>query len=104
MFITDTQTYGIEQQGKLFSVVDYSKTVKTFSKVLTAKEEKELAATGNLPEGVTVKEQYAVVAQFPVKRMAEQFISSKKEKVTDNTYGIFKSKAQYQLAKKLLFS
>lgn len=104
MFIAENKTYGIEKQGSTFAVVDYSKTVKTFSKVLTKKEEKELELTGNLPEGVTVKEVYAVVAQFPTERLAKQFAATNKDKVTDVTYGVFKSKAQYQLAKKLLFS
>lgn len=103
MFITEKKVYGIEKQGKTFAVVDYSKTVKTFSKVLTKKEEKELEVTGRLPEGITAKEHYAIVAQFATRKLAEQFIKANKDKVGDSTYGIFKSRAQYQLAKKLLF-
>lgn len=103
MFITDKKVYGIEKQGKTFAVVDYSETVKTFSKVLTKKEEKELEVTGRLPEGVTAKKHYTIVAQFATRKLAEQFIAANKDKVSDSTYGIFKSRAQYQLAKRLLF-
>lgn len=103
MFITDKKAYGIERQGRTFVVVDYSKTVTTFSKVLTKKEEKELEITGRLPDGVTAKEHYAIVAQFATRKLAEQFIAANKDKVSDSTYGIFKSRAQYQLAKKILF-
>lgn len=94
--------YGTEKQGNLVAVIDYSKKEKVFSKVLTKKAMELYEGTGYLPEGVTVTEQYVVVEHFPTLNEANNFIKAGCKKKPDNHYGIFKSKAQYQLAKKLV--
>ena len=98
----DKANFGTEKHGNVIAVVDYTRKEKQFNKVLTLEEQKEFDETGNLPEGVTVKEVYPVVETFSTKQEAEAFIARGCKKKTDHGYGIFKSKAQYRLAKKLV--
>lgn len=93
--------YGIEKQGKLIAVIDYSTKEKVFSRVLTKKATKLFEETGYLPEGVKVIKKYPTVETFSTEQEAKQFIASGCKKKVDKQYGIFKSRAQYQLAKKL---
>lgn len=94
--------YGTEKQGKVIAVVDYTVKIKQFSKVLTKKEQEAFDQTGYLPEGVTVKEVYPVIETFSNQQEAETFIARGCKKKPDLGFGIFKSKAQYRLAKKLV--
>ncbi|WP_368264079.1 hypothetical protein [Enterococcus innesii] len=98
----DKANFGTEKQGKVIAVVDYTRKEKQFSKVLTLEEQKEFDETGNLPEGVTVKEVYPVVETFSTKQEAEAFIARGGKRKPDHGFGVFKSKAQYRLAKKLV--
>lgn len=94
--------YGTEKHGKLIAVVDYSNKVKQFSKVLTKQERKAFDETGAIPFGVTVKTVYEVVETFSTKQEADVFIAKGCDKKPESSTGIFKSKAQYRLAKKLV--
>lgn len=94
--------YGTEKHGKVIAVVDYTVKTKQFSKVLTKKEQEAFDQTGYLPEGVTVKEVYPVIETFSNQQEAEAFIARGCKKKPDLGFGIFKSKAQYRLAKKLV--
>ena len=93
---------GTEKQGNLIAVVDYTKKENIFSKVLTKKAKDEFNKTGNLPFGVTVKEVHPVIETFNTKQEADHFIKKGLKSIEDKSYGIFKSKAQYQLAKKTI--
>lgn len=96
--------YGTEKHGNVIAVVDYTVKVKQFSKLLTKKEQEAFDATGYLPFGVTVKEVFQVVETFNTQQEAEAFIARGCKKKPETGLGIFKSKAQYRLAKKLLAS
>lgn len=90
------------KQGSLVAVVNYSNPVEVFSRVLTKQAKELYIATGALPEGVTVKTQFEVVDHFPTLHEANNFISSGCKKKDPVDYGIFKNKAQYRKAKKLI--
>lgn len=93
---------GTVKQGKLVAVIDYTEKVNVFSRVLTKKEAELFESTGSLPAEVTVKKEFPVVEHFPTVHEAKQFIKAGGKKKADVQYGIFKSKAQWQLAKKLV--
>ncbi|MEG0121931.1 hypothetical protein [Enterococcus sp.] len=93
--------YGTEKQGNVIAVVDYTVKVNQFNKLLTKKEQEDFEATGNLPEGVTVKEVHPVLETFSTKQEADAFISAGCKKKPDHGFGVFKSRAQYKLARKL---
>lgn len=94
--------YGTEKHGNVIAVVDYTVKEKQFSKLLTKREQESFDATGYLPEGVTVTEVHPVVETFPTVQEAKVFIASGCKKKPDYGYGVFKSKAQYKLARKLV--
>lgn len=94
--------YGTEKQGNVFAVVDYTVKVKQFSKLLTKKEQEAFEATGYLPDGVTVKEVYPIIETFRTKQEATTFIAAGCNKKPEHGFGVFKSKAQYKLARKLV--
>lgn len=96
------ENLGTVKQGKLIAVVDYTEKVRVFSRLLNKKEVELFEQTGSLPTGVTVKYEFPVVEHFPTAHEAKQFIKSGCKKKPDTQYGIFKSKAQWQLAKKLV--
>ena len=90
-----------KQKGGKFAVVDYSNPTKTFSKVLTKKEEKALEVTGKLPVGVTaINSDYSVIAVFDSYKDAAEFKETGKTR-TPVAKGIFKSLAQAKKAKQL---
>lgn len=93
---------GTVKQGKQVAVVDYTEKVRVFSRLLNKKEVELFEQTGNLPTGVTVKYEFPVVEHFPTVHEAKQFIANGGRKKPDQQYGVFKSKAQFQLAKKLV--
>ena len=93
---------GIEVQGKTVNVVDYSKKERTFSKLLTKKAIQNYEATGYLPEGVTVSEKHPVIETFETVQEAQHFIAKGCKVKPDPVYGVFKSKAQYLAAKRLV--
>ena len=101
-FLMTENKYGTEKQGNVIAVVDYSKTVKLFSKVLTKKEQEAFDTTGYLPDGVSVKEVFQVVETFPTVQEANSFIAAGAKKKIDHSYGVFKSRAQYKLARQLV--
>lgn len=94
--------YGTEKHGNVIAVVDYTVKEKQFSKLLTKREQESFDATGYLPEGVTVTDVHPVVETFPTMQEAKAFIASGCKKKPDYGYGVFKSKAQYKLARKLV--
>lgn len=94
--------YGTEKHGNVIAVVDYTVKEKQFSKLLTKREQESFDATGYLPEGVAVTEVHPVIETFPTVQEAKAFIASGCKKKTDYGYGVFKSKAQYKLARKLV--
>ena len=94
--------YGTEKHGKVIAVVDYTVKINQFSKLLTKKEQEAFDTTGYLPEGVTVAEVHPVVETFSTLQEAKAFIASGCKKKPDYGYGVFKSKAQYKLARKLV--
>ena len=97
-----SDNYGVERQGKVFAVVNYGNTVTTFSKVLTHKETQQFKETGTLPDGVTALTGPEVLETFNTAHEANNFIKAGCKKKPELHYGVFKSKAQYQLAKKLV--
>lgn len=102
IFYMAQNKYGTENHGKVIAVVDYSVKEKQYSKLLTKKEQEAFDATGYLPEGVTVAEVHPVVETFSTLQEAKAFIAAGCKKKPDYGFGIFKSKAQYKLARKLV--
>lgn len=96
--------YGTEVQGKVIAVIDYNNKVQTFSKLLTKKEKEAYEDTKYLPDGVTVNTSFAVVETFDTQQEAQAFIARGGKKKPEYSFGIFKSKAQYKLAKRLVAS
>ena len=85
-----------------YAVVDYNRKLKSYSKVLTMKEEKVLKLEGKLPHGgVTEIIQFDPVAVFETEREARQFLKTGADKRAAQT-GIFRSVAQGTKAKKLV--
>lgn len=84
-----------------YAVVDYNRKLKSYSKVLTMKEEKVLKLEGKLPHGVTEIIQFDPVAVFETEREARQFLRTGADKRAAQT-GIFRSVAQATKAKKLV--
>lgn len=92
---------GIEKQknGK-WAVVDYDTVLSSFTKVLTAKEQKDYAETGKLPVGVKETKQYDTVAIFDSNKGAADYLQNGKDKRPIQA-GIFRSIAQAVKARKL---
>lgn len=95
-------SYSISKLGKVFAVINQDETVTVYSRLLNKKEKRELKKSGKLPDGVTTTERHPIVETFPTVHEAQVFIEHDCKPVTDLTWGVFKSKDQYSLAKKLV--